>query len=183
MDTDKDTTANANKFVTLICCRCRSLCRRSCSCWFWRREEKTKCESSLMIKLSFYSLYSDKKEIPVPPDRRPLQKKNQPNCWSAFIVDMSRDWTKLQCKSTFVSVTEGLLRLFFHFQHLSFPYIKMYWLTRNAPVKPCSCLNSINSCNEAIFKMLAWWNDYQVWLWGRIRISFPPFQGTNNVFW
>ena len=36
---------------------------------------KNKFDGSLMIKVSFYSLNSDKKQIPVPPDRCPLRKK------------------------------------------------------------------------------------------------------------
>ena len=92
----------------------------------WKRGEKEhKGKSSLMIKVSLYSLYSDKKEIPVPPDSCPL-RKNQSNCWSPFVVDMSMEWTKLQCKPTLMSVTKALSSPSFQLRHLPFPDIQMF---------------------------------------------------------
>ena len=106
----------------------------------WKGGEKEhKGESSLMIKVSSYSLYSDKKEIPVPPDSCPL-RENQSNCWSPFVVDMSMEWTKLQCKLTLRSVTKGLLHLPFSLNMSLFLIYRCLLVTRNVPFKLCLCL-------------------------------------------
>ena len=146
----------------------------------WRgREKEHKGKSSLMIKVSFYSLYSDKKEVPVPPDSCPL-RKNQSNCWSAFVIDMSREWTKLQRKPTLISVTKALLRLPFSFHIFLFLICRCYgWQEMYFLNSACAC-HDINSCDEPNLNKFSWWNHCQVWFWARIWISFRAFQGTSS---
>ena len=113
MDTNKVMTTEASKFVTWICCRCRWLCWGSCSCWFWRGEDK----NIAVWGLKYHSIQC------IPPTRRKfwshpigyLSGKSSSKLLICIYYCMSRDWTKLHCKPTLVSVIEGPLRLSFSF--------------------------------------------------------------------
>ena len=90
-----------------------------------------------MMKVSFYSLYSDKKQILAPPDMCPLRKKLTKLLICIYCGHV-QGLNKMAIKAGFGKCDCRPSAPFFQLQHLPFPYTQMSSLTRNAPVKRSS---------------------------------------------